>query len=260
MRARIRSKAIQGVIAAALACLSYQPDADAFDPDGGDPLVQALVDEAENGDLDVDLNRLSMMRRLSMSTSRALRACVAEAAGTLATLEPTGAQALLRQLAHDPASRVRLAAARGLARFIARAGTRQRATVESGWLHAPDEDERVAFALALGHAAPDFLTDLALHELGRDHRPRVRRAALASVRALLPLQPEPYVRLAVAHLADPDRRTRKLARAALRSAEPRPEIAALRASPAELRESRHRFRRALRGEPRPVSHTPRSLV
>ena len=105
---------------------------------------------------------------------------------------------------------------------------------------------RVAFALAVGHAAPDFLTDLSLSELAGDHRPRVRRAALASARSLSAHAPEPYLRLAVARLDDPDRRTRERARAALRAAPDRPEVTALRPSLEQLRESRHRYRRALR--------------
>jgi len=244
MKARVRSKALQGVIAATLAWLSYVPDADALGPDGNAPWVQALVEEAESGDLDLQLDRLSLLRRLAISSSRDLRAKVANAAGALS--EPTSAQALLRQLAHDPSARVRLAAARGLARLIDHADARLRASMESGWARAPSEDERVAFALALGQTAPDFLTDLALSELASDHRPRVRRAALASARSLSAHEPEPYLRLAVARLDDQDRRTRKQARAALRAAPARPEVAALRPSAEQLRESRHRYRRALR--------------
>jgi hypothetical protein len=244
MKARVRSKALHGVIAATLVWLSYVPDADALGPDGNDPWVQALVEEAESGDLDREPDLSSLLRRLAISSSRDLRARVADAAGALA--EPIGAQALLRQLAHDPSGRVRLAAARGLARFIDHAGTRLRAAVESGWARAESEDERVAFALALGHATPDFLTDLALSELVNDHRPRVRRAALASARALSARGGEPYLGLVVARLDDQDRRARKLARAALRDAPGRPEVAALRPSPERQRESRHRYRRALR--------------
>lgn len=250
MKARVRSKAIHGVIAATLAWLSYFPDADALEPDGNepgnDPWVQALVDEAENGELDLELDRLALLRRLAVSNNRGLRARVAEATGELGGPAPDGAQALLRQLAHDPAGRVRLAAARGLARFMEHADARLRASVESGWVRAQSEDERVAFALALGQVTPDFLTDLALHELAADHRPRVRQAALLSASALLPQQPEPYVRLMAARVDDPDRRTRKRARAALRASERRPEVVALRCSPDQQRESRHRLRRALR--------------
>src|SRR5262245_24366669 len=110
MKARVRSKALQGVIAATLVWLSYVPDADALGPDGNDPWVQALVEEAESGDLDLEPDRLSLLRRLAFSPSRDLRARVADAAGALA--EPASAQGLLRQLAHDPSGRVRLAAAR----------------------------------------------------------------------------------------------------------------------------------------------------
>jgi len=245
MKARIvRSKAIQGVLAATLAWLSYYLDTDALGADGNDPWVQALVDEAESGDLDLQLDRVSLMRRLAVSPSRALRAQVAKVA---AVAEPDGAQALLRQLAHDPAGSVRLAAARGLARYMDHADAWQRASIESRWARAPREDERVAFALALGHVRPDFLTDLALQELSSDPRPRVRRAALATARELLPLQPDAYVRIAAARLDDLDRRTRKLARSALRSAQRSPEVAALRPSPEQMRESRRRYRRALRG-------------
>lgn len=244
MKAGVRSKALHGVIAATLTWLSYVTDADALGPDANDPWVQALVEEAESGDLDLEPDRSSLLRRLAISSSRDLRARVANAAGALA--EPASAQTLLRQLAHDPSGRVRLAAARGLARLIDNADARLRAAVESGWARAQSEDERVAFALALGHAAPDFLTDLALSELACDHRPRVRRAALASARSLSAHAPEPYLRLAAARLDDQDRRTRKRARAALLAAPERPEVTALRPSPEQLRESRHRYRRALR--------------
>jgi hypothetical protein len=262
MKASVRSKAIQGVLAATLAWLSYFPDVDALGSEGVDPWVQALVDEAESGDLDLGLDRLGLLRRLAISQSRALRVRVAEAAGELTGPEAGGAQALLRQLAHDPAAPVRLAAAYGLARFMDHADARQRAAVESGWARAPAEDERVAFALALGRVAPDFMTDLALQELAFDRRPRVRRAALESARALLPVEPEPYVKLAKGLLDDPDRRTRKLARAALRAVEQRPEVAALRPSAESMRESRHRLRRALRNEPgrHPSSARPSELA
>ena len=249
MKAGVRSKALQGLIAATLTWLSYVPDADALGPDVNDPWVQALVEEAESGELDLELDRSSLLRRLAISPSRDLRVRVANAAGALA--EPTSAQALLRQLAHDPSARVRLAAARGLARLIDNADARLRASIESGWARAQSEDQRVAFALALGHAAPDFLTDLALSELAADHRPRVRRAALASARSLAAQAPEPYLRVAVGRLDDQDRRTRKRARAAVRAAPDRPEVAALRASTEQIRESRHRYRRALRDAPPP---------
>jgi hypothetical protein len=244
MKAGVRSKALHGVIAATLAWLSYVPDADALGPDGDAPWVEALVAEAENGELDLELDRLSLLRRLAINPSRDLRARVASTAGALA--EPAAAQALLRQLAHDPSARVRLAAAQGLGRLIDKADARLRASLESAWSRAPSEDERVAFALALGHSAPDFLTDLTLSELAADHRPRVRRAALASARSLSAQAPEPFLRLAVARLDDQDRRTRKRARAALRAAPERPEVAQLRSSPEQLRESRHRYRRAVR--------------
>ncbi|HTV18607.1 MAG TPA: HEAT repeat domain-containing protein [Polyangiaceae bacterium] len=244
MISRARTKAIQGLIAGTLALSSHFPDADAASASSDDPFVDALVAEVEQGGLDVP-DRVSVLRRLALSPSGAVRARVAESAGALSDEAPA-ALSLLRQLSHDAAGVVRSAAARGLAHFIEHASDPVRAAVESAWATAPTSDERVALARALGLATPDWLTDLALQELAADPSPPVRHAALDAAHAQLARNPAPYLELAAAHSADPDRRVRKSARHLLRKAEATgsPTLA-MRPTASELRASRHRLRRAL---------------
>lgn len=242
MKSRARSKAIQGLIAGTLALLVYLPDARAAE---ADPFVEALVTEVERGELDRD-DRQGVLRRLAFSPNAAIRRRVAEAAGSLASEEPRAGLSLLCQLSHDATGVVRSAAARGLARFIEHAPDPLRFSVEARWATSPAADERVALARALGLAAPDWLTDLALAELAADARASVRRAAIYAARAQLGRDPAAYVRLAAARSADPNRSVRKAARRLLRRAEASAPIQALRPSPHSRRESRHRLRRALR--------------
>jgi hypothetical protein len=247
MISRARTKAIQGLIAGTLALSGHIPDADAS-PAGSDPLVDALAAEVDAGDLDAP-ERVNALRRLALSPSSAIRAAVAAAAGPLCHERPEPGLALLRQLSHDTAGAVRAAAARGLAHFIEHAPGPLRCAVESAWATARAADERVTLARALGVAAPDWLTDLVLSELAADASPAVRRAALQAARAQLARNPAPYVQLAIAHSADPDRRVRKSSRQLLRRAEASGPLASMRPSPGALRASRKRLRRALR-EPR----------
>jgi HEAT repeat protein len=254
MISRARSKAIHGLIAGTLALCSHFPDASAAD--SPDPFVEALVSEIEHGELE-PLDRKSALRRLATSLHRAVRVRVAEAAGALSSEEPEAALPILRQLCHDPSGEVRSAAARGLAEFIRHATGPLRCAVESEWVTRGTTDERVALARALGMSAPDWLTDLALVELAADGRATVRRAALLAAGLQLGRNPNVYVRLATRYVTDPDRSVRKAARQALRRPEARGWLASLRPSPQALRESRKRFRRAMRDrEPRLARSLP----
>jgi hypothetical protein len=253
MISRARTKAIQGLIAGTLALSAYIPDADASSGSAPDPFVEALVAEVERGDLDAP-DRVSVLRRLALAPSGAVRARVATAAGALCPEDPERGLALLRQLSHDAAGAVRAAAARGLAHFMDHAPDPVRCAVESTWATADAADERVALARALGMASPDWLTDLVLSELAADAHTPVRRAALHAARAQLARNPAAYVQIAIAHSADPDRRVRKSSRQLLRRAEASGPLLAMRPSPGALRESRKRWRRALR-EPRHDSAT-----
>jgi hypothetical protein len=248
MMSRARTKAIQGLIAGTLAFSGHVPDADASGGSGSDPFVEALVAEVERSELDAP-ERVGVLRRLAFSSSSAIRARVAAAAGALCAEDSERGLALLRQLSHDAAGAVRAAAARGLAHFMSHAPGAVRSAVESAWATSGATDERVALARALGMVAPDWLTDLVLAELAADAQAPVRRAALHAARAQLARNPAPYIQLAVAHSADPDRRVRKTSRQLLRRAEGSGALLSMRPSPGALRESRKRLRRALR-EPR----------
>lgn len=252
MISRARTKAIQGLIAGTLALSGHIPEAEA----SADPSVEALVAEAERGDLGMSA-RASVLRRLALSPSREIRARVAAAAGALGREEPEAGLALLRQLSHDATAAVRAAAARGLAHLISHAPHRARCAVESAWATADAADERIALARALGMAAPDWLTDLVLAELAADANAPVRRAALQAARAQLARNPAAYVQLAITHSADPDRRVRKSSRQLLRRPEASGPLLSIRPSPTALRESRKRLRRALREQPRRVVSSPR---
>jgi hypothetical protein len=245
MISRARTKAIQGLIAGTLALSGHIPDADASSGGADDPFVEALVAEVERTELESP-DRVSVLRRLALSPSRAIRARVARAAGALCHEDPERGLALLRQLSHDAAGAVRAGAARGLAHFMSQASDPVRCAVESAWATADAADERVALARALGLVAPDWLTDMVLSELAADAHAPVRRAALHAARALLAHHPAPYIQLAVAHSADPDRRVRKSSRQLLRRAEASGLLMSMRPSPGALRESRKRLRRALR--------------
>jgi HEAT repeat protein len=252
MISRARSKAIQGLIAGTLALCGHFPDASAAD--NPDPFALALVTEIELGEVEL-LDRQSVLRRLATSLHRGVRLRVAEAAGALSSEEPEAALAILRQLCHDTSGEVRSAAARGLAEFIRHAPGPLRCAVESEWVTRGATDERVALARALGMSAPDWLTDLALVELAADAQASVRRAAVFAAGVHLERNPNVYMRLAVRHIADPNRRVRKAARHALRRAEARGWLGALRPSAGALRESRKRFRRAMR-DPQPTRSSP----
>jgi len=241
---RVRSKTLQGLVAGTLALLSYLPDADASAGDFDEPFLEALVDDAESGDVDV-FDRPSVLRRLSVNPSAEVRARVAEAAGALALEDPTDGLALLRELSHDSETRVRRASARGLAHFMDHASGPLRAAVESDWTTARAATERITLARALGASTPDWMTDLALAELATDARARVRRAAVDAARSKLESNPGAYVQLAAERLADPDRHVRKSARQLLRQAEPAGWTAGLRSPAQVLRDSRKRFRRAM---------------
>jgi hypothetical protein len=247
MKARARSKAIQGLLAGTLALFSSFPDADAL----AEPLdswgADDGVDDSERSADDLQ-HHLTLLARLAHSPSSAVRVHVAEAAGTLLGAERESGLALLRRLSQDAAGEVRAAAARGLADWIERAAGPQRAAVESDWATSRSADARAALALALGKATPDWLTDLALGELAGDADPRVRRAALEAAREQLATSPGAYVALAAEHVADPDRRVRKSARHVLSRAEPRGWAAPWQPTPTALRESRQRWRRAQRGD------------
>jgi hypothetical protein len=245
MKARARSKAIQGLLAGTLALFSSFPDADALvEPPDSWGADDGVDDSERSAD---DLQRhLPLLARLAQSPSSAVRVHVAEAAGTLLGAERAGGLALLRRLSQDAAAEVRAAAARGLADWIERAAGPQRAAVESDWATSRSADARIALALALGKATPDWLTDLALGELAGDADPRVRRAALEAAREQLATSPGAYVAVAAEHVADPDRRVRKSARRVLRLAERRGWAAQCRPTPIAQRESRRRYRRAQR--------------
>jgi hypothetical protein len=257
MISRARTKAIQGIIAGTLALSGHMPDADASSGSGSDPFVEALVAEVERGDLDAP-DRVSVLRRLALSPSSAIRARVAAAAGALCHEDPEAGLALLRQLSHDAAGAVRAGAARGLARFMDHASDRVRCAVESAWATADAADERVALARALGMVSPNWLTDLVLSELAADARAPVRRAALHAARAQLAQNPAPYVQLAVAHSADPDRGVRKSSRQLLRRAEANGALLSMRLSPGALRDSRKRLRRAMREPRHDIATAPRA--
>jgi hypothetical protein len=126
--------------------------------------------------------------------------------------------------------------------------------VESEWATANAPDQRVALARALAATPPGWMTDLALQELASDRCAPVRRAALHAVRAHLPRNPEAYAPLVAACSVDPDRGVRKSARRALRSEEARNAEPSWQPSPTALRESRKRFRRALRQSMRASAH------
>ena len=245
MMVRVRSKTLQGLVAGTLALLSYLPDADATAADGDEPFLEALVDDAESGDVDV-FDRPSVLRRLSVNPSAEVRARVAEAAGALALEDPTDGLALLRELSHDGVTRVRRATARGLAHFMDHASGPLRAAVESDWTTTRSATERATLARALGAAKPDWMTDLALAELATDARPGVRRAAVDAARQKLESNPSAYVQLAAERTGDPDRHVRKSARQLLRQAEPAGWTSGLRPPAQVLRESRKRFRQAMR--------------
>jgi HEAT repeat protein len=246
LRARVRSTAIQGLIAGTLA-FGYLPDADAALAECSDPFVQELVDEVERGVLLPD--RPSVLRRLALGANPAIRARVAEAAGTLAGEDLGAGLSLVRLLAHDPEAPVRAAAARGLAQLLEQAPGAVRAAIESQWATARAAEERVVLAHALARSTPDWLTDLAIAELASDPEACVRRAALSAVELQLDNNPRVYVSLAAAHLADADRGVRKRARHILRRAEPAGWVSTLKPGPAHVRESKRRFRRAMRGDP-----------
>lgn len=250
MISRARTKAIQGLVAATLALCSYLPDADASVAESPDLFVEALLAEVERVELDraeLELpDRQSLLHRLAQSPIPSIRLRVAQAAGALASEDPSAGLALLHQLARDPQRAVRSAAARALASFFEHAPGALRCAVESDWATARTAHERVTLARALAASAPDWMTDLTLLELASDPRPSVRRAALHAVRAQLCRNPDAYVSLAAARSADPDRRVRKSARRALRSEQARALSPAYQPSPAAVRESRKRFRRALR--------------
>jgi hypothetical protein len=248
MKARARSKAIQGLLAGTLALFSSLPEADAIagapDPWGDDGVDDR---EGERGADDLQ-HHLTLLARLAQSPSSAVRVHVAEAAGALLGRERVGGLELLWRLSQDATAEVRAAAARGLADWIEHAAGPQRAAVESDWATSRSADARVALALALGNTTADWLTDLALGELAGDADPRVRRAALEAAREQLATSPGTYVALAAEHVADPDRRVRKSARHVLQRAELRGWAGEWRPTPTALRESRKRFRRAQRGD------------
>ena len=244
MLSRARTKAIQGLIAGTLALAGHIPDAEAS-VGGADAFVEALVAEVERQHLDT-LDRSSLLRRLALSPSGAIRARVADAAGALCHEDAAAGLSLLRQLSHDASSLVRAAAARGLAHCIERSPDPLRAAIESAWATADAADERIALARALGLATPDWLTELALAELAADASAPVRRAALHAAGAQLARNAAPYIELALAHSADPDRGVRKIARHLLRRAEASAALLSMRPPPRERRESRRRLRRALR--------------
>jgi hypothetical protein len=121
-----------------------------------------------------------------------------------------------------------------------------RAAVESDWATARAATERATLARALGTSTPDWMTDLALAELATDKRARVRRAAMDAARNKLGSAPSAYVQLAAERLTDPDRNVRKSARQLLRQAEPAGWTAGLRPPAKVQRDSRKRFRQAMR--------------
>jgi hypothetical protein len=248
MKARARSKAIQGLLAGTLALFSSFPDADALADPPDSWGADDGVDDNERGAEDLQHHHFSLLARLAQSPSSAVRVHVAEAAGAVLGSEREGGLALLRRLSQDATGEVRAAAARGLADWIEHAPGPQRAAVESDWATSRSADARVALALALGSTTPDWLTDLALGELAGDPDPRVRRAALEAAREQLATSPAAYVALAAEHVADPDPRVRKSARHVLMRAEPRGWVAQWRPTPIALRESRKRYRRAQRAD------------
>ncbi len=218
MQPLVRSRAIQGLIAATLGLLSNFPDADPSFSELPEPYIEALVDEVQSADL-ASPGRKDLLRRLARDGRDVVRVRVADAAGRLWRDDPECGLSILRRLACDPIARVRAAAARSLGFFIERAPAPLRAAVESEWAAASAQGERVALGLALGEAKPSWLTDLALEELASDPSGRVRWAALRAAEAHLHLDPAAYVRLALAHIGDPDRHVRKSARRLLRRAE-----------------------------------------
>src|SRR5688500_17251585 len=104
MSPRLRSKAIQGLIAGTLVFLCTLPDAEAGVAEGYDvTFVEALLAEVERAEFDRQ-DRQSIFRRLALSPSRAIRTRMAAAAATLAVRDPQAGLGLLQQLAHDRAS------------------------------------------------------------------------------------------------------------------------------------------------------------
>jgi len=239
------SRAVHGLLGAALALCSNLPEARAAFSQLPDPIIEDLVDEVERTDVATH-SRQRLLSSLAQDSRAAVRARVAEAAGRLWQEDVVFGSTLLARLAQDPTTSVGAAAARGLARLLA--GTRDplRASIESSWIAAHSAQQRFTLAVAVGLAPPHFLTDLVLQELADDADAAVRWAALRAAEALLDADPPGYTRLALCHVADANRDVREAARGVLRQAARRGWAVADRPKPHTQRAARQRFRHALR--------------
>jgi len=255
MASSVRSRALQGLLASALAfgsAFSPSPDTDSDVGDiPDDASTEELFDAVEHADV-LGVAREKVLERLARDHRVAIRSKVAEAAGRLWQDAPGYGLNLLRELANDPLPDVRAAAARGLGHFLDRAPVALRASTESEWAEAGPVRERLAIARAIGMARHDWLTDLALRQLALDPNGQVRLAALDGAGAHLASDLSNYAELALGHVSDRDRNVRNAARRLVERAQ---QLGWTERRDARARRAdRQRFRRAMRGDlgPRPA--------
>jgi hypothetical protein len=158
-----------------------------------------------------DKDCVRVLRTLARDERPAVRALVAEAAGTLS---PEGAPAaihLLRELARDPPSHVRGSVALGVARRIARASPAERIELVCEWALSRDACERAAIARALVCPTPVLVTDLVVQQLAQDESAEVRTLALEAAAAHAHQDPTAYRRIAIERLDDPAAEVRRAA-------------------------------------------------
>lgn len=237
------SKAVQGLLGAALALCANLPDAQASLSRLPDPVALELIDEVERADF-ATRGRQRILASLSGDPRISVRARVAEAAGRLSDEDAAFGNALLIRLSRDAAAPVSAAAARGLAHLLARAPAPRRASIESAWLGSRSARERFTLGTALAVATPHVLTDLVLEVLVADRDASVRWAGLHAAAAHLDRDPIGYTRLALGCVSDENRGVRAAARSLLRRASERGWALADRPALATRRADRQRFRRA----------------
>jgi hypothetical protein len=180
-------------------------------------VLDDLVQDVGCGDLRAE-DQNNLLRLLAADPRAEVRQAAAEGAVALAGTSPEPAECLLGQLAADRDCGVRLAAAASLSQLVDRASALDRVGLLSRWVLSPSSAERQAAACALAAHADVLGSAVMVLHLSRDANPAVRRIAMEA--ALVHFAQDPYLleQSAFGTMQDRDRRTRCLARKALRRA------------------------------------------
>ena len=176
--------------------------------------LDELLEEAERL-VEDEADCLGVLHVLARDPRPALRALVAEAAGTISDPHSRPALQVLRGLAHDSSARVRAAVSRGLARWLERSTPAERIELVCEWALSRAVQERAALAAAIAGRTPLFVTDLVIEQLALDDSAEVRALALKAALTHASDAPSAYRRIARERLSDPDAAVRSVAESLL---------------------------------------------